>query len=128
MQEAFGIVLIVVVAAGGVAALVALASSGRMYDRIGRGGLSLEEKPAPAPERDAEIRQLLEARNAVRAERGAPPLDVEAELSRLSAPAADDGLRDEIRQLVQARNARRVARGEPPLDVEAEVEREVNRG
>lgn len=128
MQEAFGIVLIVVVAAGAVAAVIALVSSGRMYDRIGRGGLSLEEQPPPAPERDAEIRQMLAARNAVRAERGAPPLDVDAELGRLSAPAADEGLRAEIRQLVEARNARRVARGEPPLDVEAEVEREVNRG
>ena len=127
MQEAFGIVLIVVVAAGAVTAVLTLFSNGRMYDRIGRGGLSIEEKPPPAPERDAEIRQMLAARNAVRAERGAPPLDVDAEFGRLSVPAADEGLRTEIRQLVEARNARRLARGEAPLDVEAEVEREVNR-
>ena len=112
-------------------AVLALATSGGSYDRIGRGGLSIgEDRPVVAPsasrpvaaaERDAEIRQYLDARNARRAARGEAPVDVEAELRALTAPTADPGLAEEVRQLVQARNARRVARGEPALDVEAEV-------
>ena len=109
-----------------VGAIVALATSGGAYDRIGRGGLSIGDDRQAAPaagagERDAEIRQYLAARNARLAARGEPPVDVEAELRALTAPAADPELADEVRQLVVARNARRVARGEPPLDVEAEV-------
>ena len=73
--------------------------------------------------RDDEIRQMLEARNERRVRRGQEPLDVEAELARLSRPAIDPALAAEVRQLVQARNARRVRRGEEPLDVEAEVQR-----
>jgi len=79
-------------------------------------------------ERDDEIRQMLEARNARRVARGQPAVDVEAELLRLTGPtavAADPALRAEVRQLVQARNARRARRGQPPLDVEAEVERQL---
>src|SRR5829696_2147075 len=105
--------------------------SGGSYDRIGRGGMSIgEDRPDPpgaragpvsAAERDAEIRQYLAARNARRAARGEPPVDVEAELRALTAPAADPELAAEVRQLVEARNARRLARGQPPLDVEAEV-------
>jgi hypothetical protein len=76
-------------------------------------------------ERDAEIRQLLEARNERRARRGEAPIDVDSELARLTAPAVDPELREEIRQLVVARNHRRVRAGKPPLDVEAEIEREI---
>jgi hypothetical protein len=110
-----------------VGAVVALAMSGGSYDRIGRGGLSIGDdlpqrpRPVSTAERDAEIRQYLEARNARRAARGEAPGDVEEELRALTAPAADPELAEEVRQLVEARNARRVARGEPPLDVEAEV-------
>jgi hypothetical protein len=116
-----------------VVAVVALATSGGSYDRIGRGGLSIGEdrpvgsgaaaRPVSTAERDAEIRQFLEARNARRAARGEPAADVEAELRALTAPAADAELAAEVRQLVEARNARRVARGEQPLDVEEEVAR-----
>jgi hypothetical protein len=129
MTEAFGIVLFVVVAVAAVAAVWALATSGRSYDEIGSGGIDAERPPAPsspagsAAERDAEIRQMLAARNARRIARGEAPVDVEAELAALTAPAVDDELRSEVRDLVVARNARRVARGEAPLDVEAEVER-----
>lgn len=141
MQDAFVYVLLVVVAVSAVVAVVALAGSGRAWDQIGRGGLSLRDgsdtadhepagrAPAPADalrERDEEIRQLLEARSARRVARGHPPLDVEAELRRLTAGAAtsaDPALREEVRQLVLARNERRVRQGRPPLDVEAEVER-----
>ena len=105
-------------------AVVALATSGGAYDQIGRGGLSLDEPPpvAPAAEAEADLRAMLEARNARRVARGEAPADVEAELRTLRAPA-DPGIEDEVRQLVEARNARRAARGEPPLDVEAEVGR-----
>jgi hypothetical protein len=140
VQEAFVYVLLVVVAVSVVVAVVTLVGSGRAWEQIGRGGLSLRDgtdrpgrEPAGPPpsgpaaerERDEEIRQLLEARSARRVARGQPPLDVEAELRRLTAgPAsADRALRDEVRQLVLARNERRVRQGRPPLDVEAEVER-----
>ena len=76
-------------------------------------------------ERDTEIRQMLEARNARRLRRGEPPLDIELELRRLTAPQIDAELRSEIRDLVVARNTRRVRRGRPPLDVESEVERQI---
>jgi hypothetical protein len=134
MQEAFGIVIFVVVALAALAAVITLVGRGRVYDQIGRGGLSIgderEARPAPAPmtaaglrERDDEIRQLLEASNDRRVRRGEAPLDVEDELRRLTAPAVDAALRDEVREFVIARNERRVARGQEPLDVEAEVER-----
>ena len=126
MEEAFAIVLFVVVGVAAVAAVWALVTSGGSYDQIGSGGLSVDKPvagPAVAAERDAEIRQMLEARNARRTARGEAPLDVDAELRALSAPPADPDLREEVRALVEARNARRVARGEEPLDVEAEVDR-----
>jgi hypothetical protein len=133
MADAFAIVLFVVVGVAAVVAVWALVTSSGSYDRIGRGGLSIgDDRPArrdPAPpaaaaaEREAEIRQMLEARNARRAARGEAPQDVEAELRALTAPPADAELRDEVRALVEARNARRLAHGEPPLDVEAETER-----
>ena len=141
MEDAFGIVIFVVVGVAAVVAVVTLVLTGRTYDQIGRGGLSIgDERDAPprpprthaAPvdvgERDAEIRQMLEARNSRRAARGEATVDVEEELRALTRPApaaADAELRDEIRALVHARNARRVARGRSPLDVEAEVERQL---
>jgi hypothetical protein len=131
MESAFAIVLFVVVGVAAVAAVVALVMSRDTYEQIGRGGLSIGDDrpmvppsgPAAAAEREAEIRQMLEARNARRAARGEEPEDVEAQLRALSAPAIDPELREEVRTLVAATNARRVARGEPPLDVDAEVER-----
>jgi hypothetical protein len=131
MDDAFLIVVIGVSLLAAVIAVFALATSGGSWDSVGRGGLSIgEDRPDPsrapaapvaAAERDAEIRQYLEARNARRAARGLEPIDVEAELRALTRPAADPELAAEVRQLVEARNARRVARGQPPLDVEAEV-------
>lgn len=134
MQEAFGIVLFVVVFLAAIAAAIAFFGSSSAYREIGRGGLSLNEDrpradPRPvavrAAERDDEIRQFLAARNARRARRGEAPLDVEAELARLTAPVVDAGLRGEVRDLVVARNERRVRQGKEPLDVEAEVERQL---
>jgi hypothetical protein len=126
MESAFAIVLFVVVGVAAVAAVWALVTSGGSYDQIGRGGLYSDAAPpagAPAAERDAEIRQMLEARNARRAARGEAPEDVDAQLRELTAPTADPELRAEVRALVESRNARRIERGEEPLDVEAETER-----
>src|SRR5215218_7445604 len=127
MRDPFLLVVIGVSVLALVGAVIVLATSGGSYDRIGRGGLSIGDDRQAAPrasgstaERDDEIRQLLEARNA----RGQAPVDVESELRALTAaPAADPELAAEVRQLVEARNARRIARGQPPLDVDAEIAR-----
>jgi hypothetical protein len=136
VEAAFAIVLFVVVGVAVVAALVALATSGGSYRQIGRGGLSIgEDRPLRAPrpggalsagqeaEREAELREMLEARNARRVARGQAAGDVDAELRELLRPAADPGLEAEVRDLVVSRNNRRIARGQEPLDVEAEVAR-----
>jgi hypothetical protein len=137
VEDAFGTVLVVVIAVAGLVAIATFLTSGRMYDHIGRGGLSLRDgsdRPAAEPvegssasaaEREAEIRQMLAARNERRVRQGKEPLDVDEELARLAAPTVDPALRAEIRQLVVARNERRARQGREPLDVEAEVERQV---
>jgi hypothetical protein len=137
VQEAFGIVIVAVVVVATIVALITFMGTGKLYEQIGRGGLSLNEdlegaRRAPASggavaarERDEEIRQFLVAKNERRARAGQEPLDIEAELARLNAPAVDEGLRAEIRQLVIARNERRARAGQEPLDVDAEVERQV---
>jgi len=111
-----------------------MASSGKAWDEIGKGRLSMDRdarpasgtgSPAALQERDEEIRQMLDARNARRLRRGEEPVDVEQELGRLTRPQIDPQLLQEIRELVQARNYRRQRAGKPPLDVEAEVEREI---
>lgn len=131
----FGTVVIVVAALAAVLACVSFIGSGRIYERIGRTGLALDEPridqgPEPGTsaydaEARAEIRQMLQAKSARRESRGEAALDVEAETERLTAPslAADEGLREEMRGLVQAANERRARRGEDVLDVEAEIER-----
>jgi hypothetical protein len=137
MQDAFGTVIVAVVVFGALIALITFLSTGKLYDQIGRGAFSIDEErgrghPTAAAggghssrERDDEIRQLLRARNERRLRRGETPLDVEAELARLTAPTIDPQLRAEIRQLVIARNERRMRAGQEPLDVDAEVERQV---
>ena len=139
MADALPVVIVAVVVVAAVVAVGTLASSGRSYEQIGRGGLSLRDgsdrpaherlaagSTAAARERDEEIRQLLEARNARRRARGLEPVDVAAELRALVAPAAfDPALEDEVRQLVIARNARRARQGREPLDVDAEVARQL---
>jgi hypothetical protein len=134
VHDAFGTVLWIVCGVGIVAAFIALARSGKTWEEYGKRGLLLDgdlpRDPAPGSaaglrERDDEIRELLEARNARRRRRGEPPIDIERELARLTGPAIDPELRAEIRDLVIARNHRRVRSGKPPLDVEAEIEREI---
>jgi hypothetical protein len=138
VDDAFPIVIVVVVVVATVAAFLTFVGSSRLYEGIGRGAFALDESDRPsAPEAgsaaaraeaDAEIRQMLEAKSALREARGEQPLDVDAELAALTqpaSPAGDDELRDEVRQLVIARNERRIARGEEPLDVESEVDRQL---
>ena len=138
VEDAFPIVIIGVSIVAIVVAVVVSLSSGGLYDRIGRGGFSMdhdETRPGPAPgspqeraEAAEEIRQLVEAKSDRRVARGETPLDVDAEIRALSAApaaAADDDLREEVRQLVVARNERRIARGQQPLDVDEEVERQL---
>jgi hypothetical protein len=137
MADALGIVIVVVVIAAALIAVGTLVTSGRTYDQIGRGGLSLRDgsdRPAREParsgaaaarERDDEIRQLVEARNELRRRRGLAPVDVDEAIRELERPAVDPGLEAEVRALVVARNERRARQGRTPLDVEAEVAREL---
>ena len=133
MQGAFGTVVLVVCGVGVAGAVIALLLGRRTWEDYGRNHLLMERSP-PAPaggaaadlaERDEEIRQMLEARNARRRRRGEPELDVAQYLGPATAPAVDDDLRAEIRDLVVARNHRRARQGKPPLDVETEIERQI---
>ena len=134
VQNAFGTVVWVVCGVGVVGAIAALLVGRTTWEDYGRNHLLRDtEHSRSAPsgsaaarlERDEEIRQMLEARNARRRRRGEPEIDVELELARLSVPEIDDELRSEIRDLVIARNHRRARQGKPPLDVEIEIEREI---
>jgi hypothetical protein len=132
VQDAFGYVLFGVVIVGTIAAVFTFFLSGKAYDQIGKGGFYRDDDsgrrpdgPVNVAERDAEIRQMLTARNSRRVAAGLEPVDVEDELARLVAPNIDAELRGEIRDHVIARNARRVRRGQEPLDVDAEVERQI---
>jgi hypothetical protein len=138
VSGAFGTVVWVVCIVAAVIAVLGLVSSQKTWDDFGKGGLTMDSErtassrttsSAGLRERDEEIRQMLEARNARRRRRGEPPIDVEAELHRLTAPKVevDPELRQEIRDLVKARSYRRVRAGKPPLDIDAEVEREISR-
>src|SRR4051794_23206518 len=136
VADAFPVVVIGFSIAAIVVAVVVAISSGGLYERIGRGGLSMdpdEAPPRPAPRRGpahagaaAGIRPPVGAKSARRRGPGEAPLDVEHEIAALTRPApADAELREEVRQLVVARNERRIARGKPPLDVDEEVERQL---
>jgi hypothetical protein len=122
MQDAFAIVLFVVVGVAVVAAIWTLVTSSGSYDDIGGGRMALDRPESTPAERETEIRQMLAARNTLREARGEAPLDVDAEYRALTS-SEDPELREEVRTLVEASNARRVARGEEPLDVEAEIDR-----
>src|SRR3954454_18718626 len=140
VADAFPLVIIGISVIAIVIAVVASVASGGLYERIGRGGLSMDghdqgRRPGPPAGSaaakagaDEETRQLVEAKSARRVARGQPALDVDAEIARITQPApaaADEGLREEVRQLVIARNERRMRQGKEPLDVEAEVERQL---
>src|SRR4051812_24815047 len=150
MENAFEIVLFVVVGVAVVGAVVSLAMSGDAWSGVGRGEMSIGEdlpvrsgssspsasspasfgagaavSPAAAAEREADIRSMLEARAARRVARGEPAGDVEAELAELLRPpsspsSSDPELEAEVRQLVESRNARRGRRGGGPPHVDAQ--------
>jgi hypothetical protein len=124
VQSVFGTVVIVVAVVGVIGAIAAALLSRRTWDDYGRQHI-LHDADGAAAERDVEIQQLLDARNALRRRRGEPELDRERELARLRTLQIDPELREEIRQLVVARNHRRARQGKPPLDVEAEIAREI---
>lgn len=136
--------VVAILALCGAIGVVGMLRTTSLYDRIGEGGTSSTAGGAPEPvpgspaaiaERDMEIRQMLQARSDRRVARGEAPLDLDAELSRLTveptgdrsaardAHRRDPELVEELRQLAEARNQRRLRRGETPLDVRAEVER-----
>ena len=138
MEDAFGYVLFGVVVVAAIVAILSL--RGDRYQHVGRGGLFEDHDGRPRPssgrggsasaavlaaERDEEIRQMVDARNARRAARGEAPVAVDDEIARLSTPSVDAGLEAEIRSLVEAKNQRLVRRGKAPLDVEAEVRRQI---
>jgi hypothetical protein len=124
-----------------VAALTFALGAGQALRQIGKGRFAIEQEfpqrsaggaaPVSREVREAEIRQMVEAKAYRRRARGEGPLDVEAEVGRLleERPAPDLGrdqeLREEVRQLVLARNERRMRKGREPLDVDAEVERQL---
>ena len=139
-----GTILIVIVIAVVPIAAIAFARSGAALKTLGKGQWAIERELPPSPGltnkptgtvpravREAEIRQMVEAKSYRRQARGGGPLDVEAEVDRLLGETDSPGikidreLRDEVRQLVRARNERRMRRGKQPLDVEAEVERQL---
>jgi hypothetical protein len=137
------VILIVVFATIPVALLTFALGAKNALNQVGKGQFAVEfERDLPSKvtdsdaesspaAREAEIRQLLEAKSYRQQARGEGPLDVDAELDRLlsEAPTAPTGvdpqLAEEVRQLVVARNERRARQGKEPLDVEREVERQL---
>ena len=140
-----GTFLIVVTIAVIPIATIAFAVSGKSLKTLGKGQWAIERElppsrgltnsqvtPVPRHVREAEIRQMVEAKSYRRQARGGEPLDIDAEVERLLGEAEagpgvgiDRELREEVRQLVLARNERRMRRGEQPLDVKSEVERQL---
>ncbi len=122
-------------------ALIAFATVGPLLRQLGKGKFALQMErppppggPGPGPVsnevREAEIRQMLEAKAYRQAARGETPLVVEDEYRRLTDEkpatlASDPQLVAEVRQLAIARNERRERQGKEPLDVDAEVERQL---
>jgi hypothetical protein len=135
------VLLLIGVAAIPLAAIFFILGAGSALRQIGKGQFAIEQEmpqrgtTAPPPVsgevREAEIRQMVEAKAYRQEARGEAPLDVDAEVKRLlderPAPALgrDEELRTEVRQLVVARNERRMRKGQEPLDVDSEVERQL---
>jgi hypothetical protein len=121
-------------------AAIAFIGAGAALRQLGKGQFAIEQdlptktmgaaRPASRAVREAEVRQMLEAKSYRRVARGEQPLDVDAEMERImeqgtAPPRMDRGLREEVRQHVEAQNERRARRGQEPLEVEAEVERQL---
>jgi hypothetical protein len=137
------VILIIVFATIPVALVTFVLGAGNALNQIGKGPLAVEfESDLPQritdddatlspDEREAELRQLLEAKAYRQRLRGEAPLDVDSELTKLLeqriAPGSgvDAQLAQEVHQLVVARNERRIRQGKEPLDVDGEVERQL---
>ncbi|HMC06463.1 MAG TPA: hypothetical protein VKG89_03615 [Solirubrobacterales bacterium] len=137
------VILIIVFATIPIALVTFVLGAGNALKQIGKGPLSVEfesdlpqrvtddDAAASPAAREAEIRQLLQAKAYRQEARGEAPLDVDEELTRLLAErsagtaGADPQLAEEVRQLVVARNERRIRQGKEPLDVDHEVERQL---
>jgi hypothetical protein len=136
-------ILIVVLVALPISLATFVLGAGNALKQIGKGQFAVEfdsdlpQRASDGPRagsgeaREAEIRQMLEAKAYRQRARGETPVDVEAELAKLLADrppgsrGADPGLAEEVRQLVVARNERRMRQGKEPLDVDEEVERQL---
>jgi hypothetical protein len=137
------VILIIVFATIPIALLTFALGAKNALNQVGKGQFAVEfesdlpstitdsdAEGAPAA-REAEIRQLVEAKSYRQKARGEAPLDVDAEVKRLlteqpqQASGMDRRLVEEVRQLVVARNERRVRQGKEPLDVEQEVQRQL---
>jgi hypothetical protein len=128
MQDSLITVVFVVAILAGALAIYLLVGSGRLFGQVGANGLdardvALEGDTDEPGEREQDIREMLEARNAHRQARGEAPQDLDEVLAELLRPPVDEGLREEMRELVVARNHRRQRNGLAPLDVEVEIER-----
>jgi hypothetical protein len=137
------VIFIVVLVTIPISLVTFVLGAGNALKQIGKGPFAVEfdsdlpagitdSSPAPSGEaREAEIRQMLEAKAYRQQARGEAPLDIEVELGKLlhERPAAGRGvdreLVEEVRQLVVARNERRVRQGKEPLDVDEEVQRQL---
>ncbi len=122
-------------------AAIAFVTVGPLLKQLGKGKFAMQMErpsgggPAAAPPsssevREAEIRQMLEAKAYRQQARGESPLDIDSEYKKLTEErpatlASDKGLVEEIRTLVVARNERRERQGKEPLDVEQEIERQL---
>jgi hypothetical protein len=134
------VILIIFFATLPIAALAFALGAGKALSQVGKGQFAIDEDqgqkagggaPPSREVREAEIRQLLEAKAYRQRQRGQTPLDVDAELEKILAEEAggdlgsDPQLVEEVRQLVVARNERRLRKGQEPLEVEAEIERQL---
>jgi hypothetical protein len=133
------VILIVVLVAIPIATIAFILGARGALGQIGKGQFAIDdelpqsrgESTQTSPQaREAEIRQMLEAKAYRQRSRGEQPLDVEAEVESLLDTGGGELRRDaqlvaEVRQLVIARNERRERQGKEPLDVEAEVDRQL---
>jgi hypothetical protein len=134
------VILLIVLIAIPIATLAFILGARNALGQIGKGQFAIDdelpqsrgESTSTSPQaREAEIRQMLEAKAYRQRSRGEQPLDVEAELESLLDTGGGGDLRrdaqlvSEVRQLVIARNERRQRQGKEPLDVEAEIDRQL---
>ena len=137
------VILIVILVAIPISLATFVLGAGNALKQIGKGQFAVEfDNDLPqritdssgagsGQAREAEIRQMLEAKAYRQRARGDAPLDVEVELGRLleerqaGSVGVDRGLVEEVRQLVVASNERRVRQGKEPLDVDEEIRRQL---